>query len=94
MSQEWSFDRDYDAAGKRTYKIPEFDPDLHIRQMPLWREMKRRIPGVGFNRVWQSAPPDAKLTTKTRGSGNRKYYRVAMYRDRLDELERILREGS
>ena len=87
-----SFDEDYDGhTGKRIH-IPEYDEALHIRQFPLWREMQRRIPGVGFNKVWRSIPPGAKLTMKMRGAGKRKAYRAAMYRDRLDDLEAILRE--
>ena len=94
MSQEPSFERDYDGhTGQRIY-IPEYDPDLHIQQIPLFHEMQRRIPGVGFNRVWRSIPilrPAAKLTVKSRLPGGGKSYRQAMYRDRLDDLEAVLR---
>ena len=88
-----SFDEDFDGhTGKRVYIYPEYDPELHIRQFPLWHERKRRIPGVGFNRVWRSIPPGGKLTMKMKVPGKRKAYRAAMYRDRLDDLELILRE--
>ena len=85
-----SFELDYDGRTGKRKRIPEYDPALHIRQFPLWHEMKRRIPGVGFNRVWRSIPPGAQLLTKTRLPGGGKAYRHAMLRARLDDLERIL----
>lgn len=89
------FERDYHGhTGERIY-IPEYDEALHIRQFPLWYEMKRRIPGVGFNRCWRSISllrPPAKLTVKKRLPGGGKSTWQAMYRDRLDDLERLLRE--
>ena len=89
-----SFDEDYDGhTGKRIY-IPEYDEAIHIRQFPLFHEMLRRIPGVGFNRVWRSIPlllPAAKVTVKYRRPGGGKSYWQVMYRDRLDDLEVVLR---
>lgn len=95
MGEDYSFDKDYDGhTGKRIY-IPEFDPAIHIRQRPLVAEIQRRIPGVGFNRVWRAVrllSPAAKLTTKTRLPHGRKAYRQAVYRNRLNNLETLLRQ--
>ena len=89
-----TFEEDYDGhTGERIY-IPEYDEALHIRQFPIWREMRRRIGKVDFNRCWRSISllrPAAKLTVKTRLPGGRKSTWQAMYRDRLDDLEAILR---
>ena len=94
MSTKPSFGIDYHGhTGKRIH-IPEYDETLHIRQFPLFYEMRRRIPGVGFNKVWRSIPPGGQLLMKMRGPSNKKYYRQAMYRDRLDDLECILRLNS
>ena len=87
-----NFARDYDGhTGKRIH-IPEYDEALHIQQFDLFYEMTMRLPEVGFNRCWRSIPPGAKLTIKVRLASGRKSYRQAMYRDRMDDLEMILRQ--
>ena len=63
-----SFEKDYDGhTGKRvTHVSPSLTLSSTSGSSLCVTRCERRIPGVGFNRVWRSIPPGGKLTMKMR----------------------------